>query len=94
MIGIELKGIKSEHLNGIYKDIADNFGLEIAMRMFEQYRGLQVTFPTRLLCPQQLRDRLCAEYTGSNISELARKYNYSSRWVRELVTRGRTEGGE
>jgi len=82
-----MEGLKPEQLHGIYRDIAENLGVDVAMLMFEHYRGLQVTFPTRFLCPEYIKSCICTEYNGNNTSELAKKYNYSGRWVRELVAR-------
>lgn len=90
-----LTGLKPEHLNAVYKDIAEHLGMDIALLIFEHYKGLQVTFPTRFLSREHLRDKICSEYNGNNTSELARKYQYSGRWVREIVTsghRGKTPG--
>jgi Mor family transcriptional regulator len=84
VIEIELKGIKSNDLSGIYKDIAENFGVEIAFMIFNHYKGLQVTFPTRFLAKEYVKERIRIESDGKNIKTLARKYGYSERWIREL----------
>ena len=34
--------------NSIYNDISEAFGIDVALHMYEHYKGLQVTFPTRL----------------------------------------------
>lgn len=73
------------NLNGIYQDIAENFGIEIAYMIFSHYKGLQVTFPTRFLSTEYVAERIREEYDGQNIIALTRKYNYSERWIRELL---------
>ncbi|SNT19221.1 Mor transcription activator family protein [Anaerovirgula multivorans] len=75
-----------EHLNGIYKDIANDLGVEMALLIFNHYRGLQITFLTRLLCTEYVRKQVSIEYNGSNIKELSLKYSYSERWIRKMIT--------
>ncbi|KAF0194378.1 MAG: Mor transcription activator family [Bacillota bacterium] len=88
VIGIVVTDLKPEQLNAVYKDIAEHLGINIALLIFEHFKGLQVTFPTRFLSREYIRDKICSEYNGDNISELARKYQYSGRWVREIVSKG------
>jgi len=88
VLGSVATDLKPEHLNGVYKDIAEHLGIEIAQMIFQHYKGLQVTFPTRFLASAHLRDQICSEYTGHNISGLARKYQYSERWIRKILAEG------
>lgn len=83
---IEIDGLKPEHLTGIYKDIANDLGVEMALLIFNHYRGLQITFPTRLLCTEYVMKQVSIEYNGSNIKELSLKYSYSERWIRKMIT--------
>lgn len=85
MVGIDLKGLDASCLNGIYKDIAENFGVEIAFMIFNHYKGLQVTFPTRFLSQEYVKKAILEECECSSIRTMARKYNYSERWIRELL---------
>lgn len=78
---------KLEHLNGIYKDIAENLGLETAKKIYTHYKGLQVTFPVRFLSKEYIQEKIFREYNGSNTRELARKYQYSERWIREIINK-------
>ena len=39
---------KSENYSGIYKDMVEVLGEEITLKIYENYRGQQVTFPMRL----------------------------------------------
>lgn len=87
MVGTELKKIETCNLNGIYKDIAEEFGIEIAHMIFRHYKGLQVTFPTRFLSPDYVAERIRCECDGVNHKALARKYQYTERWVREFLKR-------
>lgn len=77
--------IEIKYLNGVYKDIAENMGINIAVKFFENYKGLQITFPVRLYEREYIVSKIKKEYNGSNIKELARKYSYSERWIRQLL---------
>ena len=74
-----------DQLNSIYKDIAENFGVDIAVQMYEQYKGLQISFPVRLLSKDYVERQVVAEYDGKNLKVLAREYGYSERWIRKII---------
>ena len=39
--------IESEYLNGVYNEIANALGIEVAMTLYSTYRGQQITFPMK-----------------------------------------------
>ncbi len=81
---------KSEHLNGIYQDIAENISLDVALLIYEHYKGLQITFPTRLYSPDYVRGKVNEAGKNANFKELARKYGYSERWIRRMLDNEKT----
>lgn len=82
----EERKLKPENLNGIYKDFAEHFGIEITERIYKGYKGLQVTFPVKFLSSEYIAESIIQEYNGSNIRELARKYECSERKVRGILS--------
>ncbi len=72
--------------NGVYKDIAEEFGYEVAEQFFKSFRGLNINFPMRLYSQNFIIGALKEEYDGTNLKELARKYGYSDRWIRKLIS--------
>ena len=72
-------------LNGVYADIADLIGYDNAVKIFEQYKGLQINFPVSFYDKSALKEVIKEQYNGQNAKELARQFNYSERWVREIV---------
>lgn len=74
-----------EHLSFVYREFADILGIEAALKIYETFKGLQVNFPTRLLCNEHVRTCIKTEYNGNNLKELARKYDYSERWIRKML---------
>ncbi len=75
----------SELLNTIYKEIADNLGMDIAMDIYKMYKGQQITFPMRFFNPARIQRIIIQEYDGTNIKTLATKYNYSEKTVRRII---------
>ena len=77
--------MEPENLNGIYKDFAEHMGMEFAKLVFDNYKGLQVTFPVKFLSTEYVAEMIEKEYDGSNVKELARKYDCSERKVRNVL---------
>ena len=76
---------KNELLNSVYKDINEEFGIDVAMRMYQLYKGTQVNFPMRFLNPDLVKQRILEEYNGKNLKQLAVKYGYSEKTLRRLI---------
>lgn len=72
-------------LNDVYKDIADEIGLENTLAIFKLFRGTQVSFPARLFSKEYTRQAIINEYDGSNVPQLAQKYNYSERSIWRIL---------
>ncbi|MBN2796627.1 MAG: Mor transcription activator family protein [Clostridia bacterium] len=81
-----MKEYKIEHFSGIYRDFAENLGIETTLKVYKHYRGLQVVFPTRIFSKEYIKQRLVEEYNnGIDVKTLAKKYEYSERWIRTLI---------
>ena len=72
-------------LNDVYRDIADEIGIENAMVIYKLFRGTQVSFPNRLFTREYTHDAIISEYNGKNVPQLAQKYNYSERSIRRIL---------
>ncbi len=85
---VELLGNDLCGLNDVYRDIADEIGVENTLAIYKMFRGTQVSFPNRLFSKEYIHDAIISEYNGNNVAQLAQKYNYSERSVwRILKTR-------
>lgn len=80
------KNIETQHLNNIYKDIAEEFGIETAIKIHKLYKGLQINFPVRFYNKNYIIKQIREEFDGTNIKNLAQKYEYSERWIREILS--------
>ena len=71
--------------NSVYKDIAEVFGIDIAIQIYQMYKGMQITFPTRLFNPEYVKTQVPIEYDGENAKQLAKKYGYSEKTIRRMI---------
>ena len=82
---VELLGNDLCGLNDVYRDIADEIGVENTLAIYKMFRGTQVSFPNRLFSKEHIHDAIISEYNGSNVAQLAQKYNYSERSVWRIL---------
>ena len=83
----ELELLKNDldGLSGVYKDIADEIGLENTLIIFKLFHGTQVSFPNRLFSKECTYKAIINEYDGNNVHQLAQKYNYSERSIWRIL---------
>ena len=70
---------------GIYREIAEIAGEEIARAIHANFKGQQVVFPNKLYSSQYIAEKIQSEYDGNNIRQLAMKYGYTERWLRKII---------
>lgn len=78
---------KSENYSGIYKDMVEVLGEEITLKVYENYRGQQVTFPMRLYSKSYILEYLAKNYNGKNLKELSRKLGYTCNWLQQVINK-------
>ena len=72
-------------LNDVYREIADEIGIENAVAIYNMFHGTQISFPSRLFSKEYIHRAIVREYNGKNVIQLAQKYNYSERTVWRLL---------
>ena len=77
--------MKSSDFVPTYKEIADVVGVDNAYKIYEHFRGQQMTFPQRIYSTAYVERYVKDNYDGTNIRELARMFNYSERRIREFL---------
>ena len=84
---IEVDDMKKETelYNSIYKELSELVGLDATLKIYLRFKGQQVSFPVRLYNPQMIQQSVIKEYDGTNIAELARKYDYSQKSIRRMI---------
>ncbi len=80
LLGNDLSG-----LNSVYREIADEIGIENTVAIYRLFHGTQVSFPGRLFSKEYIHKAIIEEYNGSNVPQLAQKYNYSERSVWRIL---------
>ena len=72
-------------LNDIYRDIADEIGIENTLIIYRLFHGTQISFPNRLFSKEYTHQAIIDEYDGNNVPQLAQKYNYSERSIWRIL---------
>ncbi len=76
---------ESELFNEVYREISSTLGLDVAIAIYQMYKGQQITFPIHLFNAKRIQTTIIKEYDGTNIRELAKKYAYSEKTVRRMI---------
>lgn len=74
-----------ELLNAVYQDISEKLGMDIALELYQMFKGQQISFPMRFFNPAKIKQLIVQEYNGENIKTLAVKYGYSEKTVRRII---------
>lgn len=82
---MEPSQIKCEYLNGAYNELANLLGIEAVLKIYNTYRGQQLTLPVQLFSKEFIARQIVEEYDGYNIKRLATKFGYSEKWIRKIL---------
>ena len=77
--------IKGEYVNGAYNELANLLGIEAVLKIYNTYRGQQLTLPVQLFSKDFIIRQIVEEYDGYNIKQLATKFGYSEKWIRKIL---------
>lgn len=87
----EVLDVTSTDLSGVYKEVAETVGVENAYKIYIHFKGLQLMFPLKFYSKEYIAQRICTEYNGKNVHDLARKYGYSESRVRQILRKNRQD---
>lgn len=76
---------ETELYNTVYKEISEIVGLDATLKIYLRFKGQQISFPVRLYNPNMIQQKVVKEFDGTNIQELARKYDYSEKTIRRMI---------
>ncbi|WP_430886549.1 Mor transcription activator family protein [Fusibacter sp. JL216-2] len=68
----------------MYEEIAEDISEEVARLMHHHYKGMQICFPVRFYSARYVKKQLKSCGKNINYREMARKYGYSERWLRQM----------
>lgn len=83
--GEKLLGDDFSGLNDVYREIADEIGIENTVVIYNLFHGTQISFPNRLFSKEYTYTAIIKEYNGNNVPQLAQKYNYSERSIWRIL---------
>ena len=82
-----LKELQIDDLQGENRELAECIGMEAFIKLVDVYGGtgrLYIPNPDTLLIP--VRDKkICEQFNGGNIYELARKWSLTDAYIRNIV---------
>lgn len=76
---------EAELYNSIYKELSEIVGLDATLKIYLRFKGQQISFPIRLYNPNMIQQKVIKEFDGTNIQELAQKYDYSEKTIRRMI---------
>lgn len=79
--------IRKEDFNGVYANIFESIGQDVARDMHSKFGGQQFNFPKRLYSKEYVIRYLKENYDGSNVRKLAKELDYSERWVQAIINK-------
>ena len=83
---------ESNLFNSVYREIGAELGLDAAIRVYQMFKGQQITFPIHLFDSKLIHRNIIKEYDGTNVKELAKKYGYSEKTIRRVIKDSLEEG--
>lgn len=78
---------KYENYSGVYKEMVEILGEEITLKIYENFRGQQVTFPMRLYSKSYVEEYIIKNYNGKNIKQISKKLGYTCNWVQQVINK-------
>lgn len=74
-----------------YAQLYELLGEDLTEKVYEMYRGRQISFPMSLYNRDKVAEQIVNEYDGHNLAQLTKEYDYSQRWIRQIIQKHREE---
>lgn len=78
--------MKAEDFADVYMEIADKIGVDAAVAIHEMFKGQQILFPQKLYRKEYIYNYIRLNYNGRNVRELSKKFGYSDRRIRQIIS--------
>ncbi len=84
---IEKKKVDISTLNGVYETMSELIGYDNVLKLYDNFKGCQINFPTRLFSKEFVLKEALKMYDGTSesINSVAVEYGYSERTIRKLI---------
>lgn len=80
-----MQSVDTEVLQRVYKELDALLGTENMLKIYHEFKGSQLNLPMRLYDRELTADLIRKLYPQMSVKELADKYGYSQRWVRQVL---------
>ncbi len=77
--------MEAKDFSAIYEEIADEAGTDVAILIHKLFKGQQILFPQKLYKKSYIYEYIKSNYNGRNVRELAQKFGYSDRRIRQIL---------
>lgn len=74
-----------EKYNAIYAELYNLIGEENMIKVFQNFGGMQVSFPSRIYTKEYIAKEIRERYDGCNGKELAREFGYTVKYFNQLI---------
>ena len=84
---IDVKQKNGGTLNGVYEQMSEIIGFDNVVKLYDNFKGSQINFPTRLFSKEFVLQEALKTYDGTSesINLIATKYSYSERTISKLL---------
>ena len=76
---------RPENYNSIYAELSKLIGVDNTKKIYEEYRGQQISFPNHNYTKEYIQTYLLENYNGKNMRNMAKKFGYTERRLRQLL---------
>lgn len=73
------------NFNHVYSELYELIGEENMIKVYESFKGMQISFPSRLYTKEYVLKQILERYTGYNAKELAREYGYTVKYINQMI---------
>ena len=77
--------LKPSDFSAVYSEMAQIIGVENTILIYDRFKGQQVSMPQRLYSAAYVEEYVRQNYNGRNVKELAQKFQYSERRIRQFL---------
>lgn len=79
-------------LAGVYRDLAEELGVETAYKVYEVLNGLQVCFPKRFFTKEYTKEMIISGYSeGTSVQALSKQFGLTERRIRQMISEEKAE---
>ena len=72
-------------LHPFYKTLYDLVGQENMLKIYDEYRGMQISVPMKLYDRTLAAEKIRKEYDGTNLAELTKRYGLSTLFRTKII---------